>query len=137
LLNHKSGLLGVSGISGDMRQILAAIKSGNSRAKLAWGIYVHRLQVGIGGMIASLGGADALVFTGGVGENSPEVRSAACSQLGFLRLKLDVHKNQNLIADQDIATADSGVRVLVIRAQEDWAIARECWKLLRAQAGHN
>src|SRR6266550_276392 len=79
LLNEKSGLLGISGLSGDMRQILAAVKQGNPRAKLAFDIYVHRLQAGIGAMIAVLGGIDALVFTAGVGENSPEVRWSACS----------------------------------------------------------
>ena len=69
-----------------MRQILAAIKQDNPRAKLAFDIYVHRLQAGIGAMIVVLGGIDAIVFTAGVGENSPEVRGAACSKLGFLGL---------------------------------------------------
>lgn len=131
MLNQKSGLLGISGISGDMRQILAAMKSGHERAKLAFDMYVHRLQVGIGGMVAALGGIDALIFTGGVGENSPEVRSAACMKLGFLNLKLDDEKNAQSSADEDIATEDSAIRVLLIHAQEDWAIARECWALIR------
>src|SRR5882724_5657693 len=129
LLNEKSGLLGISGLSGDMRQILAAVKQGNPRAKLAFDIYVHRLQAGIGAMIAVLGGIDALVFTAGVGENSPEVRWSACSKLGFIGLKLNEKSNARPSPDEDIAASDSPVRVLVIRAQEDWAIARECWKL--------
>jgi len=129
LLNEKSGLLGISGLSGDMRQILAAVKQGNPRAKLAFDIYVHRLQAGIGAMIAVLGGIDALVFTAGVGENSPEVRWSACSKLGFIGLKLNEKRNARPSPDEDIAASDSPVRVLVIRAQEDWAIARECWKL--------
>ncbi len=129
VLNEKSGLLGVSGISGDMREILAAIKGGHARAKLAFDIYVHRLQAGIGAMIAVLGGIDALVFTAGVGENSPEVRSMACRKFRFLGLHLDESRNAQPPPDEDIATLDSAVRVLVIRAQEDWAIARQCWKL--------
>jgi acetate kinase len=132
VLNHESGLVGISGLSSDMRDILAAINQGHKRAKLAFDIYVHRLQAAIGGMAAVLGGMDALVFTAGVGENSPEVRTAACSTLGFLGLKLDSNKNARPSLDQDISTADSNVRVLVIRAEEDWAIARECWKLAHA-----
>jgi len=128
VLNQKSGLLGISGISGDMREILAAMKQGHARAKLAFDIYVHRLQAGIGAMAAVLGGIDALVFTAGVGENSPEVRDAACRSLAFLDVNLDAAANARSLPDQDIATADSPVRILVIRAQEEWAIARECWK---------
>src|SRR6266699_1892750 len=132
VLNKKSGLLGISGISGDMREILASVKRGHSRAKLAFDIYVHRLQAGIGAMVAVLGGIDVLVFSGGVGENSAEVREAACKQLTFLGLKLDDAANRQHISDRDIAAPDSGVRVLIIRAQEDWAIAKECWRVMRA-----
>src|SRR5881275_861195 len=129
LLNNESGLLGISGISGDMRDILAAMKRGHSRARLAFDIYIHRLRAGIGAMAAALGGIDVLVFSAGVGENSAEVRDAACKQLAFLGLKLDDAANVQGAPDADIAASDSPVRVLVIRAQEDWAIARECWKL--------
>lgn len=141
LLNTKSGLLGISGISGDMRQIVAAMNDGQSRAKLAFDIFVHRLKSGIGAMIAVLGGTDALVFTAGIGENSPEVRAAACSNLGFLGLKLDPARNAQSSTDQDISLPDSAVRVLIVRAQEDWAIARDCWRLAsagsRGRAGAN
>jgi acetate kinase len=130
VLNRSSGLLGISGISSDMREILAAMNEGHERARLAFDIYVHRLRAGIGAMAAVLGGMDALIFTAGVGENSPEVRKAACSSLGFLGLTLDVGHNAHSSPDADIAKADSRVRVLVLRAQEDWAIAQECWKLL-------
>lgn len=128
-LNAKSGLLGISGISGDMREIVAAMKSGNERAKLAFDMFAHRLRSGIGSMLAALNGIDALVFTAGIGENSPEVRAAACSQFTFLGLGLDPTKNATLHSDQDIATLESRVRVLIVHAQEDWAIARDCWKL--------
>jgi acetate kinase len=130
MLNTRSGLLGISGISGDMRQIVAAMKDGHPRAKLAFEIFVHRLQAGIGAMIAALGGVDALVFTAGIGENSLEVRAAACANFAFLGLKIDAAKNAQSSTDQDISHSDSVVRVLIVRAQEDWAIARDCWRLI-------
>jgi acetate kinase len=132
LLNRKSGLLGVSGLSSDMRQIVAAMKDGNARAKLAFDIFAHHLQSGVGAMIAVLGGIDALVFTAGIGENSPEMRAAACANFAFLGLKLDPAKNAQSHADEEISFSDSSVRVLIIRAQEDWAIARDCWRLASA-----
>jgi acetate kinase len=129
LLNTKSGLLGISGISGDMRQIVAEMNNANPRAKLAFEIFVHRLQTGVGAMIAALGGIDALVFTAGIGENSHEVRAAACANFGFLGLTLDPAKNAQSPVDQEISPSDSAVRVFIVRAQEDWAIARDCWRL--------
>lgn len=132
ILNRASGLKGISGTSGDMRQIVSEIAQGNPRAQLAFEIYVHRLRSHIGAMLATLGGLDALIFTGGVGENQPPVRAAACEGFGFLGVKLDLDKNAQPSPDQDISAADSVVRVLVIKAQEDWAIATECWKLINA-----
>ncbi|MEG4631492.1 acetate kinase [Microcoleus sp. AR_TQ3_B6] len=129
ILNRNSGLKGISGVSSDMRQVGNAITQGNERAQLALDIYIHRLRAGIGAMLASLGGLDALIFTAGVGENSPAVRAAACEAFGFLGLKLDGEKNQHSPVDEDIAAVDSAARVLVIHTQEDWEIARECWKL--------
>ena len=135
VLNKKSGLLGISGISSDMREILLASKQGHERAQLALDIYVHRLQSGIGAMVAVLGGVDAVVFSAGVGENSPEVRAAVCDQLGFLGMRLDPAKNAqsplDKDKDKDISAPDATVRVLVIHAQEDWMIARTCWNLAR------
>jgi len=83
-------------------------------------------------MLASLGGLDALVFAGGIGENAAEVRAATCEAFGFLNLKLDTKKNARSPADEDIAAMDSQVRVVIVRTQEDWAIAQDCWKLARA-----
>jgi len=131
MLNKESGLLGISGISADMREILSALKNGNARANLAFDIYVHRLRSGIGAMIAAIGGIDALVFTAGVGENSADVRERACANLGFAGVKLDAGANSQCKPDADIAASGSAVRVWVIRAQEDWQIAKECWKLRR------
>ncbi len=96
---------------------------------------MHRLQAGIGAMIAALGGVDALVFTAGIGENSPEVRAAACANFAFLGIAIDPAKNAAPRTDSDIAATDSKVRVLVIRAQEDWAIAKDC-ALLLARRGN-
>lgn len=135
LLNKKSGLLGISGTSGDMRQIVASMKSGDARAKLAFDIFVHRLRSGIGAMAAVLGGIDALIFSAGIGENSSQVRAAACANFGHLNLYLDAGKNAASPEDHDIASEDSVVRVLVIRAQEDWAIAQECWMLASEKIG--
>ncbi len=129
MLNKEAGLKGISGISSDMRTILAACKEGNERAKLAFDIYIHRLRSCIGAMLATLGGLDALVFAGGVGEHAASVRAAACEAFAFLGLKLDAAKNAQSPVDQDIATADSPVRVLVVQTQEDWSIAKECWRL--------
>jgi len=130
ILNKDSGLKGLSGLSGDMREILAAMDTGNARAKLAFDVFVHRLCREIGGMLASLGGLDALVFTAGIGENCPPVRAAASQQLAFLGVKLDLAKNAAAV-DGDIATEDSKLRVLVIHTEEDWEIARECHRLMR------
>jgi len=129
LLNKQSGLKGISGVSSDMREVLSAIREGNERARLAFDMYIHRLRSFMGAMLATLGGADAIVFAGGVGEHAPSVRWGACKAFGFLGLKLDAAKNAQSPADQDIATADSTVRVLIVQTQEDWSIAKECWEI--------
>jgi len=132
LLNKNSGLAGISGISNDMREIGSAMKSGNPRAKLAFDIFIHRLTSLTGSMVAVLGGVDALVFTAGIGENSSEVRAAACSNLEFLGVRLDPAKNSRSSNDCDISASDSRVRILIVRANEDWAIARACWTLVHS-----
>jgi acetate kinase len=129
ILNQESGLLGVSGKSGDMREILQAMALADSRAQLAFDIYAHRLVREIGAMVAVLGGVDALVFTGGIGENTPLLREAVCKQFGFLGIDLDAAKNAAPQLDAEVASETSKVRVLVIRAQEDWEIARECYRI--------
>lgn len=126
MLNKESGLLGVSGVSGDMRQIEQAMKQDHARAKLAFDMFIHRLRSGIGAMIAVLGGIDVLVFTAGIGEHSDRVRAATCANFGYIGLKIDSTGNASVSPDADISAADSKTRILVIRAQEDWAIARQC-----------
>jgi acetate kinase len=131
LLNKESGLKGLSGVSGDLRDVLAAVAQGDARASLAFDAYVHSLRRHIGAMLAALGGLDALVFTAGVGENSPVVRAAACEPFAFAGVRLDHTRNEAPSAeDRDIAADGSPARVLVVRTQEDWAIARESARLL-------
>ncbi len=132
MLNRRSGLLGISGISSDMREIESAVSRGNERAKLAFDMFVYCLQKGIAEMAAVLGGIDVLIFTAGIGENSWQVRAAACANLEFMGLKIDPEKNSQSPADTDISPADSKIKVLILRAQEDWAIAKACFQLMKA-----
>ncbi|HLI90607.1 MAG TPA: acetate kinase [Ktedonobacteraceae bacterium] len=129
ILNKESGLKGISGISSDLRQVMQAIEDDNERAELALEMFIYRLRYFIGAMLAALGGVDALIFTGGIGENAARVRAEACAAFGFLKLKLDEAKNAASPADQDIATPASAVRVLIVHTEEDWEIARECWRV--------
>jgi acetate kinase len=123
-LEHSSGLLGLAGTA-DMRSIL---DRSDPEAVLALDVYVHRLRAGIAAMAAALGGLDALVFTGGVGERAPRVRSPACEGLGFLGVSLDEAANSAALGEDDfldVAAAGSSVRVLVVRAREDLEIAAQ------------
>lgn len=130
-LSNSSGLKGISGISHDLREIEAEIEQGNPRAKLAREIYLHRVRACFGSMLMSLGGVDAVVFTAGVGENAARIRAEACEGMRFLGVELDCAENEQGTGDRDIATANSAVRVLVIRTQEDWEIAQDCWQLMK------
>lgn len=136
VLNKQSGLKGVSGVSGDMRQIMQAIDEGNERAQLALDMYIYRLRFFIGAMLATLGGIDVLTFTGGIGENVPAVRAGACESFAFLNLKLDQARNAASPADEEISAPDSAVRVLIVHTEEDWEIARECWQVARSHKLH-
>ncbi|NJL00462.1 MAG: acetate kinase [Spirulinaceae cyanobacterium SM2_1_0] len=133
LLNKESGLKGIAGGDGDLRAVLAGREQGDERAQLAFAMYVHSLRRQIGAMLGVLGGLEALVFAGGIGENSPDVRAAACGALEFLGLRLDAAANQDRPRDRDIALPDSTVRVLVIATAEDWAIAQACHRYWQAE----
>jgi acetate kinase len=128
-LNYESGLLGISGISSDLRQILSQLP-GNPDAKLAVEVYVHRIVKTIGAMVATLGGIDALVFTAGVGEGSAEIRKRVCEKLYYLGLEVDPAANDNCHLDADIATPASKARILVIATREDLTIMRETRRLV-------
>jgi acetate kinase len=127
-LEHESGLLALAGTS-DMAAVVEACRRGEPTAKLALGVYVHRLRAAIAAMVAGLGGLDALVFTGGVGENAPTVRAAAVAGLGFLGVALDARRNDEAVGgaadpEADITAAGSSVRALVVAAREDLEIAQ-------------
>jgi acetate kinase len=123
-LEHRSGLLGLAGTA-DMRQILDQAAQGDSAALLALDVYLHRLRGSVAAMAAAMDGLDALVFTGGVGENSPEVRSRAAAGLGFLGVRIDDTRNSGAAADREIGEPGAPVRALVIAAREDIEIARQ------------
>lgn len=124
-LNRESGLLGVSGISADMRQVLAAAKGGHDAARLALGIYVHRVRQAIGALAVTMGGIDALVFTAGVGEHASEIRESICSGLECLGLELDAPTNASCRPDADVARSSSRGRILVVTTREDVTMFRE------------
>jgi acetate kinase len=129
-LNHEAGLLGLSGLSGDMRQVLEAARQGHAGALLALEVYAHRLRQTVGAFSATLGGLDVLVFTAGVGEHAAEVRAAACRGLEFLGVELDAAANASCRPDADVAAAGARVRVLVIATREDLTVLREALRLV-------
>jgi acetate kinase len=125
-LEHESGVLGLSGLSADMRKVLAAVNNGDLHAALAIDVYVHRLCASIAAMAASMRGVDALVFTGGVGEGSALIRARACERLSFLGVELDPGRNESVQAkDAELSPGRASVRVLLVHAREDLEIARE------------
>jgi acetate kinase len=123
-LEHDAGLLGLAG-SPDMREVQLRAEAGDRRAELALAVYLHRLRAGIGAMTASLGGLDVLVFTGGVGENSAEIRRWTVGKLGFLGLAVNDERNRAASGDSDLSVSDAPARTLVVRAREDLEIARQ------------
>jgi len=129
-LNHDSGLLGVSGISGDMRQVLEAVHTGHQQARLALAVYARRVRKAIGALAVTLGGVDALVFTAGVGEHAGEVREAVCTGLECLGLELDAQVNAACRPDADVARRSSPGRILVIAAREDVTMLEEVSRVL-------
>jgi acetate kinase len=132
LLNEDSGLKGLSGLPGDTRIILAEAQKGNEKARLAMEVFIHRLQAGIGQMIASLRNCpDAIIFTDAIGEDEPFVRAKACEPFKFLGLEIDSERNQASPLDADISTSASKVRVLIIKSREDWQIAEDCHRLIQ------
>ncbi len=129
-LNNHSGLLGVSGISKDLRKVQESMTAGNDRAKLAFDLFVLRTAKEAAAMTVTLGGVDVLIFTGGIGEHSSAVREAVCDRLNFLGLKLDKNKNEFGTGDDIISTPESSVRILRIAANEEFAMFHEVWKII-------
>ena len=130
-LEHRSGLLGLAGTS-DMRAVIDRATAGEPDAALALDVYLHRLRAGIASMAAAMDGLDALVFTGGVGENASVVRERAGAGLAFLGIELDHALNEGAIGDREIGSVGATVRTLVVAAREDLEIARQVRRLLSA-----
>jgi acetate kinase len=127
LLEHESGLTGLSGISGDVRELEG---SDAPAARLALAVFTYRVATAVGAMATALGGLDALVFTAGIGENSAPVRAAVCDRLGFVGVRLDADANESARPDVTVSTAESPVRVVVLEAREDVVAARAARQLL-------
>jgi acetate kinase len=134
-LEHRSGLLGLAGTT-DMQEILKRASAGDEDATTARDVYIHRLCAGIASMAAAIDGVDALVFTGGVGENASEIRARACANLAHLGARIDESLNESAAGDELIQSADSSVAVLVVAAREEIEIANQVERLLSA-AGFN
>jgi acetate kinase len=132
LLNKFSGVLGISGISSDMREIQAAIDTGNKRAMLAMKTYNYRIKKYIGSYAAALGGVDILVFTGGVGENQAITRSEVCKNMEFMGIELDEELNASVRAKEVVISKPSSkVKVLIIPTDEELTIARDTVEILK------
>lgn len=127
--NKKSGLLGLSGVSNDLRDVLEAADAGNERAKLALDVYCNAIKGYIGKYIAMLNGCDCLVFTAGVGENAIDVREHICKDMDNLGIKMDSKKNKVRGKEIDVATEDSKVRIFIIPTNEELVIARDTFNL--------
>ncbi|MBP5737463.1 MAG: acetate kinase, partial [Abditibacteriota bacterium] len=125
IMNKKSGLLGISEVSSDMRDVEGAAAEGNAQAQLALDVFVYRIKKYLGAYAAAMGGLDAIVFTGGIGENDKNARAAICKGMGFLGIDLDEDKNKSMRGPADISKDGSGVRILLVPTNEELMIARE------------
>ncbi|HBQ86499.1 MAG TPA: acetate kinase [Syntrophomonas sp.] len=127
--NKKSGMLGLSGVSNDLRDVLEAAASGNEKAKIALDVYYNKVKGYIGNYIAKLNGCDCLVFTAGVGENAIDIRENICKDLDFLGIKMDVEKNKVRGKEVDVSAPDSKIKIFIIPTNEELVIARDTVRL--------
>ena len=131
LLNKKSGVAGVTGVSSDMREVIAAAHEGNPRCRLALDMYAYRVKKYIGAYAAAMNGVDIILFTGGVGENQADMREAFCNGLDYLGVSLDKAKNNTVRGEEAIiSTPDSKVTVCVIPTDEELMIAKDTMALV-------
>jgi acetate kinase len=130
-LERRSGLKGLSGTSGDLRDVLAGRTAGDPDRALAFDVFVHQLCREIAAMTAAVGGLDVLVLTGGIGEHSPLVRDRVASRLAYLGVGLDPDRNEAASGDADISAAGAAVRTVVVTAREDLEIARRTAEYLK------
>ena len=133
LLNNQSGLLGVSGVSSDCRDVREAANSGNERAKLAIKILIHNIKKIIGSYVAEMNGVDALVFTAGIGENDRELRAAVCKDMSYLGVAIDEETNATCPRGEiaDISAKDAKVKTFVIPTNEEYMIAFDTQNLTK------
>jgi acetate kinase len=133
LLNMQSGLLGVSGLTNDMRELQAELKEHDDRrVRLAIEIFCYRARKYIGAFLAAMGGADAVVFTGGIGENSPEIRARICSDMKWAGLRIDQEKNQQTVGREGlISSEDSTLLAYAIPTDEELLIARDTVRVIK------
>ena len=132
LLNKQSGVMGISGITSDIREVEAAIAAGNEHAKLAMEMYDYRIKKYIGSYAAAMGGVDIVVFTAGVGEHQWDVRRGATEGLEFMGIKLDEEKNRKNCGEEEIiSTPDSPVKVVVVPTDEELLIASDTLELIK------
>ncbi|MGE5453876.1 MAG: acetate/propionate family kinase [Methylocystaceae bacterium] len=132
-LNKKSGMLGVSGVSNDLRDVLEAARSGNERAQIALDLYVTRCKSYIGNYFAQLNGCDCIVFTAGVGENGYDMREMICEDLEALGIKMDKEKNKVRGKEVDVSAEDSKVKIFVIPTNEELVIARDTYRIAQSK----
>ncbi|MCX5779884.1 MAG: acetate kinase, partial [Firmicutes bacterium] len=128
-LNKKSGMLGISGVSSDLRDIIAAADSGHEKARLALAIFCNRVKAYIGNYLAKLNSCDCLVFTAGIGENGCGIRETICSDMENIGIKMDADKNKVRGQQVDVSAAESKVKIFVIPTNEELVIARDTLKL--------
>ena len=131
ILNKKSGVLGISGVSSDFRDLEEAVAEGNERAALALKVFAHKVKFYIGAYIAEMNGVDAIVFTAGVGENDVTMRELICNEMGNLGIKLDLVKNKVRGKETVISMDDSRVKILLIPTNEELMIARDTYNIVR------
>jgi len=137
LLNKHSGLQGISGVSSDMREILTEMKSGDKKSQYAFDVFCYRIRKYTGAYAAAMGGLDAVVFTGGIGENSPDVRASSCEGLQVLGIAIDETANSSKEKEKTISSAESKVKVLVIPTNEELVIAMDTVEIVTQQKEQN
>jgi acetate kinase len=133
MLNKQSGLLGISGLTSDMRELMAEVQAnGDRRAGLAIDLFCHRIKKYIGAYLATMNGADALLFSGGIGENAPEIRARICADLGWLGIEVDAARNAALVGGREgrFDAAGSRVELWVVPTDEELLIARDTWRVM-------
>lgn len=132
ILNKKSGVLGISGVSSDFRDLENASKEGNTRAQLAIDVFIYDVKKYIGAYAAAMGGVDAVVFTAGIGENSASLRAEMVKDLDFMGIKMDLEKNDFRGEERDVSAPDASVKVLVIPTNEELMIAMDTAEIVNA-----